>query len=323
MTDMPPEVATKPDTARRARFRRDTPQPMRLTEDDIAIIRYVARYRFLRSTHILKLLVGRSEKKLIERLGALYHNQYLDRPRAQLDYYATAGSAPMVYALGNRGAAVLAETGGVDQTRIDWTWKNRSTGRAFIEHTLLIADCEVGVLCAARGRDDVSWISDADMLARAPEATRAAANPLRLAVRAKIGPEWRDLAVVPDAVFGLDFTAARKRKYFLLEADRATMPVMRTSLEQTSVYRKLLTYVAGGGADNAFGTHFGIGNFRVLFVTTSAERTANFIEALKKATDSTGSRQFLFADRETLREADDLLTMPWLSGKGEQVRLIE
>ena len=34
----------------------------------------------------------RSTKKLLERLGALYHNGYLDRPRAQLDYYATAGS---------------------------------------------------------------------------------------------------------------------------------------------------------------------------------------------------------------------------------------
>src|ERR1019366_4406877 len=83
--------------SRRARFRRDDPHPIRLTADDIAVIRHVGRHRFFRSTHLLRLLEQRSPKKLLERLGALYHNGYLDRPRAQLDYYATAGSAPIVY----------------------------------------------------------------------------------------------------------------------------------------------------------------------------------------------------------------------------------
>jgi hypothetical protein len=296
---------------------------MRLTADDIALIRHVARYRFLRSTHLVRLFPGRSEKKLIERLGALYHNGYLDRPRAQLDYYATAGSAPMVYAVGNLGARVVAESGGPDRTSIDWTWKNRSAGRAFIEHTLAVADCEIGIACAARDANDVAWIADTQILAQAPEATRAAANPFRLAVRVKFENTTHDLAVVPDAVFGLDFLTQRKRKYFFLEADRATMPVIRAKLDQTSVFRKMLAYVAGGGSHNAFGLHLGIGNFRVLFVTTSAERTATFIDALKKATDGAGSRQFLFADRDALSATSDLLTMLWLSGKGDRVRLID
>lgn len=94
--DVPRPVAT-----RRARFRRDAPSQIRLTADDLDIIRHVHRHRFLRSTHLLGLLEGRSGKKLLERLASLYHNGYLDRPRAQLDYYTTAGSAPMVYAIGN------------------------------------------------------------------------------------------------------------------------------------------------------------------------------------------------------------------------------
>jgi len=98
---MPPTAATspvlsRPAASRRARFRRDDPQRIRLTGDDLAVIRHVARNRFLRSTHLLRLLEGRSSKKLLERLAALYHNGYLDRPRAQLDFYATAGSAPIV-----------------------------------------------------------------------------------------------------------------------------------------------------------------------------------------------------------------------------------
>lgn len=316
-------TATKPDSPRRARFRRDTPPPMRLTGDDIAVLRFVARYRFLRSTHLVRLLPERSEKKIIERLGTLYHNQYLDRPRAQLDYYATAGSAPMVYALGNRGARVLAERDGLCPSSVDWTWKNRSSGRAFIEHTLLIADCAVAAVRAVRDRPDVRIMDDSEILMTAPETTRLADTPLRLSVRTKIEGEWRDLAVVPDLVFGLDFLAERKRKYFLLEADRATMPVMRSNLAQTSVYRKLLTYLAGGGMGNAFGKHLGIGNFRVLFVTTSAERARTMIEALKAATNGAGSRQFLFADSAALRSADEFLAMPWTTGKGEQIRLMD
>jgi hypothetical protein len=35
-------------------------------------------------------------------------------------------------------------------------------------------------------------------------------------------------------MFGLDLTMERKRKYFFLEADRATMPIIRAGLEQTS-----------------------------------------------------------------------------------------
>ena len=60
-------------------------------------------------------------------------------------------------------------------------------------------------------------------------------------LRAQHEGQLVDLAVIPDAVFGLDFSVERKRKYFFLEADRATMPVVRRDLDQTSFVRKLVT----------------------------------------------------------------------------------
>ena len=318
---MPALSAPQPAIARRSRFKRVAPEPLRLTDADLAIIRHIARHRFLRSTHLLQLMPERSAKKLIERLGALYHNGYTDRPRAQLDYYATAGSAPMVHALGNRGAQALADHDSVDRGQVDWTWKNRSVGRLFIEHTLLTADALVAAECAVASRDDVRLMGDDKILAGAPEATRRAANPFKLATRAQHEGQFVDLAVIPDAVFGLDFTVERKRKYFFLEADRATMPVVRKDLEQTSFMRKLVTYLAGGGQANAFGAHFGIGNFRVLTVTTSRERMATMIDALKQLTRGAGSHQFLFIDRATLHDCRDLLSLEWVSGKGERVTL--
>jgi len=306
--------------SRRPHFRRHAPPPLRLTEDDITIVRHVAKHRFLRSTHIVRLM-RRPPKKVVERLGALYHTGYLDRPRAQLDYYATVKRPPYVYALGNRGAALLTELDGVAQAKVDWTDKNREAGRPFIEHTLLVADVMVALECALKLRSDIRLIEPEHILTGAPDLTRRARNPFKFSVRVSVNGFAGELSVVPDRVFGLDFLAERKRTYFFLEADRATMPVMRSSLSQTSLYRKFVAYGAGGGGGNAFGRQLGIGSFRVLTLTTSAERTANMLDALGQATRP--SRQFLFSDRHALAAAPDILALSWLSGKGDPVRLAD
>jgi hypothetical protein len=307
-------------TTRRARFRRDDPPPMRLTEDDIAAIRHVAKHRFLRSTHLIALL-ERPTKKFLERLAALYHNGYLDRPRAQLDYYATAGSAPLVYALGNKGADILTELDGSQRAKVDWTWKNRDAGRIFIEHTLLIADLMVSAEIATRRAGNLRLIEPYDILATAPEATRRAKNPWALPASITHAGIQHDLSLIPDKVFGLDYIDVRKRSYFFVEADRGTMPVMRSHPRQTSFHQKILGYLAGSRPTNSHGQHFGIGNFRVLTITTSPERIGTMIDALKRATNGTGSNQFLFIDHASLQASSDVLSLEWTSGKGAHVRL--
>ena len=310
-------IGNESNAPRRKRFSRGTAPALRLTGDDAAIILHVAKHRFLNSRHIIGLMPHRSAKKLIERLGVLYHNGFLDRPRAQLTYYAAAGSAPMVYALGNCGAHVLAERTEFKSPRVDWTWKNRSIGRLFLEHTLMTADVMVGLACHVRQRTGITLIEPQQIAATALNQKR---TPFSFTAR----PQGfsMELTVVPDCVFGLDIDGQRSAKYFFLEADRATMPVVRSDLNQTSMMRKFLAYVAGGGSQNAFGKQLGINNFRVLVVTTSTQRMTTMIEALKMATGGVGSRQFLFADHEAVRRAENLLDLEWLTGKGEHVRLI-
>jgi hypothetical protein len=308
--------------ARRSRFRREAPPPMTLTNDDVAVLRHVARHRFLRSTHVARLLPHRSPKKVTERLAVLFHNGYLDRPRAQLDYYAAAGSQPMVYALGNRGADLLATGLGFERTKVDWTDKNRTAGRPFIAHTLLIAELMVALDAAARRRGGIHLIDEAQILARAPREARAKSNPFKLTVRIRHEGATHDLAVIPDRVFGLQ-RHTTEPKYFFLEADRATMPVVRADLTQTSIMRKFIAYAAGGGTNNHFGRQLGFDNFRVLTLTTSAERTHSMLAALQYATAGRGSRQFLFTDRAALANADDALALPWITGKGNSVCLAD
>src|SRR5215210_4393720 len=94
---------------RRPRFRRAAePPPFRLTEDDVEIVRIVARHWLIRSTHIAA-LVGRSLDRTNDRLLRLFHAGYIDRPRAQLDYFPTFGSAHLLYALADRAVRLLKD----------------------------------------------------------------------------------------------------------------------------------------------------------------------------------------------------------------------
>src|SRR5712691_9959387 len=188
---------------RRPRFRRASQPPaFRLTDDDIVIVRQLARYRFLRSTHIAA-LIGRSLDRTNDRLSRLFHAGYLDRPRAQLDYYPTAGSAPLVYALADRGARLLIERYGLSFANLEWSRKNREAGRPFIEHQLEIIDFYLGLQCAVTNRPGIRVIHPDEIIAAFPDQTVRARHPF--ALRAKLSDQGtlHDIAIVPDLVFGL------------------------------------------------------------------------------------------------------------------------
>src|ERR1700684_372549 len=98
------DVAAVERSSRLPRFRRASDPPaLRLTDDDVEIVRQVARHRLIRSTHIAA-LVGRSLDRTNDRLLRLFHAGYVDRPRAQLDRVPSAGSSHFVRALADRGA---------------------------------------------------------------------------------------------------------------------------------------------------------------------------------------------------------------------------
>src|ERR1051325_396753 len=132
------DVAAAGGPTRRPRFRRAAePPPFRLTDDDVEIVRVVARHRLIRSTHIAE-LVGRSLDRTNDRLMRLFHAGYLDRPRAQLDRFPNSGSAHFIYALADRGMRLLRDEDGVEFRNTEWSRKNREAGRPFIEHQIEI-----------------------------------------------------------------------------------------------------------------------------------------------------------------------------------------
>jgi hypothetical protein len=170
----------------------------------------------------------------------------------------------------------------------------------------------------------VRLLDQDELLSRAPEETRRRKNPSQWAVTCRYLEEPVTLGVAPDALFGLhylDRPEGRNRAYFFLEADRATMPIARNNVRQTSFFRKMTAYTETWKQ----GIHtsvYGIQNFRVLTVTSSPERVANLIRASRALNDGKGSKLFLFTDEASFRAAPDLLAHEWRNGQdGEGVRL--
>jgi hypothetical protein len=268
---------------------------IKLTERDHKIIRLIRRHRFLRSHQII-VLIGGSAQNLSRRLQWLFHHGYLERPRAQLQYYERTGSQTIAYGLGNKSGSLL------QLNPASWGEKNRGIGRMYLAHALLVSDVMVALELACR-RHRIRLLHE-------DELQLSVAAPLHWRVKIRDGTR---LGVIPDRVFALEYTdqhGSTQRVYYFLEADRGTMPVVRKKLTQTSFYRKLLAYEATW-ANKIHQRHLGIPRFRVLTVTTSPARVKSLLEACSRL--QRGHGLFLFADESVLQK--DLLTAVWQCGK--------
>ncbi|HEV2694125.1 MAG TPA: replication-relaxation family protein [Verrucomicrobiae bacterium] len=277
---------------------------MQLTQRDREIIRLIHRHRFLRSHQIVALLAS-SPQQVLRRLKLLYHHGYLERPRAQLEYYERGGTRPMVYGLSAKGGLLLERELGVAAA---WS-ENHDVGRMFLEHAILVSDVMVSIELACRKSGNIRLLYE-DQLA-----LQSQRNQFQWQV--KIPDRGITLGVVPDQVFALEYTdhiGQMQRMYFFLEADRGTMPVVRSGLAQTSFFRKLLAYEATW-TQKVHQRKLGIHRFRVLTVTTNAMRVTSLLEACSRL--KRGHGLFLFADRTVLEK--DPFSLVWQCGKSAKI----
>jgi hypothetical protein len=285
---------------------------MQLEERDRHIIRLIHRHRFLRSDQIVTLMDG-SSQQILRRLKLLYHHGYLERPRAQIQYYERGGSKSIAYGLGNKGGALLNQEHGLIVHSDAWGEKNHVISGVYLEHAMLVADMMVAVELACRKHGGVTLIYEDELalpIDRQPFGWRVTI------------PNGFKLGVIPDRVFALEFLDASGQNqlvHFFLEADRGTMPVKRHTLSQTSFYRKLLTYEATW-AQKIHQRHLGIQRFRVLTVTSIPGRVKSLVETCSQLKHGHGL--FLFADKSIL--SGDLFSSVWQTGKpGETSRLLD
>jgi len=246
----------------------------------------------------------------LRRLQRLFHHGYLDRPRSQLEYFHQGGSKSIVYGLDRKGAKLLGAESAQRRPRCESKHAMQSPKQVYLQHSLLVSAVMVALenSCARSGA-----------LRLVREEELASSISLHDPFRWTVTVHSRRLGLRPDNVFGLEHMQTRERSYYFLEADRATMPVVRRALTRSSFQRKLLAYEATWRQD-IHRSRFGLHRFRVLTITSNAERVRHLSEAYSKLRRAHGT--LLLAVSPSLQRPADPLTMPWQSARHSVETLI-
>jgi len=257
---------------RRSRIHRTrTGKSLALTPRDLEIFRTLCRYRFLRSIYLHAFVGGESEKRFKERLGDLFHEGYLDRPDEQWRF-ADSRCLPVVHELGKGGREALMAATMPESEAI--TWLRDGPHRQF-EHSLMTCEVLASIELEIRERSDLRMIGWPEILSKAPESTRRSGKPYQLSAGDGLA------SVVPDAIFGIEYRRDGRKAYrfFAAEADRGTMPIVRTDKRQTSLVAKLAAYreAISRGSHQA---HWGIPNLLVLVITLSSSHLEKLLKSV-------------------------------------------
>jgi hypothetical protein len=309
-------------TKRRSRRHR-TPRGKlaRITQRHIEILRLLQRYRFLDAKHIYA-LIGSANTNVRNALADLFHEHGLLNRLPQRAFMRDPLYDPEIYELSHDGLALASQRA---QTIEPATWlkQGRYGAKSLAAHNLTICHVVAAIEAAAKA-SGIRFITCAEVLARAPKQTQEAKQPFAIPVSiSHLSPTGKvqrsDIPVIPDAIFGLQYRNGTFR-CFALEIDRGTMPLTRSSLDETSYLRKLWQYreVISGGV---YKTHFGMTATPMLLltITTNARHLEGIKDLLQSlAGDKQWKRAFLFKAEPSLgsferapQPALSLLTTGW------------
>ena len=306
-------------STRRPRFARDDTQPSRLqlTPRDLEILHLLANptFRLLQSTDIAR-LIGGSAKKVIERVGELYYAKYIDRPAAQAEYFrAGGGSVPIVYALSNQGARALAEHDLMAAPpRREWSRLNDDLeSKPHVRHALALANTAINLQTASTATNVGLQLGD-DLVATLPEKTRNLSKPFKLTVELRHDGKTITNSVETDLAAALVFPDQTRRAY-LFEVCRATMPVKRRNMAQTSIYKKLIAY-HNARLQGLHRSQFGWKNFRVPLIVPGPGRVDTILKVIAGDHQLKGSPLFLVTDAVSLAKSENILVHQWRTING-------
>jgi hypothetical protein len=264
--------------ARRARLTpASTGKRVSPTARDLRWFRALAEHGPLPTSFLLAFSQGShaSMKRASERLTDLFHEDntpdggpYLIRPPQQ---FRTLDSRynQLVHDLAPAGWRALART--------DLNATRRTAPSGPWLHRFMTSCITASIELATLARDDLSYISQSAILARAGAELRC---PVLVADPASGCRSVKDL--IPDALFGLCYHTDQgdRFRFFAVEADRATEPTTSGTWNRKSFERSLLQYEAYVGGQT-YRKHFNLtAPLLVLNVLSNGDRmqrTAAFV----------------------------------------------
>jgi hypothetical protein len=238
-----------------------------LVDGDMAVLRAVYEFRFLRREH-MSALTGRPAKSLHRRLIGLVYSGYLLATRLPQQKH--------IYSLGRAGVTALIAEGVIKDESAFRRIRTSELKELFLKHEMMIVDQHVVLRLAERVGEFrlVHW-----------EEGRG----LYDAVIVTDHHGFTKLPVRPDAFFAIEDTRrdeGKNRFHFFLEIDRSTMPhtAFREKLRAYRHYRE----------QGLHAKKLGIQSFRVLTVTLTGARARNLRDLAGAMLPEGARKHFLF-----------------------------
>src|SRR5258708_2027095 len=257
----------------------------RVSEPDLAILKLLARYRYLPSDY-LAALTGRSLPAMQARLEILCRrpNAYINRPHQQRAN-ADANTRRMIYELDDKGADELRTRGLI--------YSRKKYLRNFA-HELMACTIAASFEIGANTSDAMRLIGWRELInsPQMPDATREGANPQVLTFErdgqvANLTSDWRPFVI--ERRFGSKSYAF----VFGFEADCGTEPIDSADVERISIRNKFIAYLTALDQDVPR-RHFGATTFLIPFVTTTRARMLSMMELLERLGPGALGQRVLF-----------------------------
>jgi len=290
-------TVTQPRRSRR--YRQPVGSPPVIHEGDIAVFELLARQRYLDTNQLYGMLAKAPNLMVFKwRLRKLYDFGYLDRPPQQRhDLHA-----PCIYELDTKGRECVRERGH-SGTYSDLVTRGKHGAVREFAHAKMIHDVLASIEKGAKAAG-VRFITWQEILSKVPEKTQNAANPYRFPRVKVYHPETKkpaEIALIPDALFGLEFTTSEGKKFmrFALEAEHRDCITRKKDFEkQNSFLKKALAYQAlmrrGNDGTSLVQQHLGIPGIAVLGVAPTLERVEGMKNVIMQITEGKGSNRFFF-----------------------------
>jgi hypothetical protein len=284
--------------------------PFRITERDIAMLKAIARYRFLTADLVRRIVAG-SERGVRNRLRMLSAHSYLVR-------LATIVTEPVAYGLANKGARFLADHGHLINHRLDWAAKNKR-GDHFLAHTLAVAETMLHFEIATRDAA-IRLIDHHELVQDMPEPTRRTRDPFCMRVAVRHMRQNISMPAVPDRLFSFVYDDATRHN-FALELDRGTMDIWANRLVGKSSFRRKLIAYYNARERKRHTELWGFTSFRILTVTTGEERIRNMLEAQRRVAPDCPPGLFLYSTPQRLKQ-HGALGPAWITSKSDDISLV-
>ncbi len=264
---------------RRSRFKRQiSGKRIRLGQRDIDVLRWLYRYRYLRTSHLTQIFKPKSPKRFVERLGNLFHETgYINRPNLQGDHFS-AHATSMLYEISIKGINLLDVQGGLPDRAVTFSRRSPRSYSPQYLHTMMIIEALLEIELETITKTGQRFVPVDEILARAPESTRIARNPLSVPITLKPTKKYpfirsrMETHLIPDALGGIEYLIDGEKRYrfWALECERAS-PASRSHAQASSTRLKCAAYDALIASRN-YRNHWGIPNLKLHLVTTTREQ---------------------------------------------------